>query len=139
MSVYRTIGPLVIIIIIHLSLLAYHIPCFCLAYRKPLEFLLAYQMLFIRFSVKSVFSEKCFSGCFIFSRPISNSNTFKPLLEKTTIWIPTRSDTDRPVQSQKQARFLKLWNAVIAKLVCAFCFSICKLLALAAHSIFDLH
>ena len=28
-------------------------------------------------------------------------------VRKPTIWLPTRSDTNRPVQSQKQARFLK--------------------------------
>ena len=30
-------------------------------------------------------------------------------MRKPTIWVPTRSDTNRPVQSQKQARFLKFW------------------------------
>ena len=28
-------------------------------------------------------------------------------LRNPTIWVPTRSDTNRPVQSQKQARSLK--------------------------------
>ena len=29
------------------------------------------------------------------------------LVGKQTMWFPTRSDTDRPVQAQKQARGLK--------------------------------
>ena len=28
-------------------------------------------------------------------------------MRKPTIWVPTRSDTNKPVQSQKQARSLK--------------------------------
>ena len=31
----------------------------------------------------------------------------EPVCENPTIWVPTRSDTNRPVQSQKQARSLK--------------------------------
>ena len=31
---------------------------------------------------------------------------------KTTMWFLTRSDTKRPVQSQKQARSLKFWSKV---------------------------
>ena len=34
-----------------------------------------------------------------FSRPVG----------KPTMWFPNRSDTNRPVQSQKQARGLKFW------------------------------
>ena len=30
-------------------------------------------------------------------------------MRKQTIWVPTRFDTNRPVQSQKQARNLKFW------------------------------
>ena len=30
-------------------------------------------------------------------------------MRKPTIWVPTRSDTNRAVQSQKQARSLKIW------------------------------
>ena len=30
-------------------------------------------------------------------------------VRKPTIWVPTRSDTNQPVQSQKQARSLKFW------------------------------
>ena len=32
------------------------------------------------------------------------------LMEKPTMWYPNRSDTNRPVQSQKQARSLKFWS-----------------------------
>ena len=32
------------------------------------------------------------------------------LVEKPTMWFPTRSDTNRPVQLQKQARSLKFWS-----------------------------
>ena len=62
-------------------------------------------------------------------------------MRKPTIWVPTRSDTNRSVQSQKQARSLKFWIkkkectihagkskalisfAVTAKLICAFVFT----------------
>ena len=30
-------------------------------------------------------------------------------MTKPTIWVPTRTDTNQPVQSQKQARGLKFW------------------------------
>ena len=33
-------------------------------------------------------------------------------MRKPTMWFPTRSDTNRPVQSQKRARGLKFWNLV---------------------------
>ena len=33
-------------------------------------------------------------------------------VRKQTIWVPTRSDTNRAVQSQKQARGLKFWLEV---------------------------
>ena len=33
-------------------------------------------------------------------------------VRKPTIWVPSRSDTNRPVQSQKQARSLKFWICV---------------------------
>ena len=33
-------------------------------------------------------------------------------MRKPTIWVPTRSDTNRPVQLQKKARCLKLWIKV---------------------------
>ena len=33
-------------------------------------------------------------------------------VRKPTIWVPTRFDTNRPVQSQKKARSLKLWIKV---------------------------
>ena len=32
------------------------------------------------------------------------------LMEKTTMWFPNRSDTNRPVQLQKQARSQKFWS-----------------------------
>ena len=32
------------------------------------------------------------------------------LVEKPTMWFPNRSDTNRPVQLQKQARSLKYWS-----------------------------
>ena len=31
-------------------------------------------------------------------------------MRKPTIWVPTRSDTNQPVQSKGQARSLKFWN-----------------------------
>ena len=31
---------------------------------------------------------------------------------KPTMWFPNRSDTNRPVQSQKRARSLKFWSSV---------------------------
>ena len=36
-----------------------------------------------------------------------NDSNMSLCVRKTTIWVPTRSDTNRPVQSQKQARSLK--------------------------------
>ena len=33
-------------------------------------------------------------------------------MEKPTMWFPNRSDTNRPVQLQKQARSLKFWSQV---------------------------
>ena len=33
-------------------------------------------------------------------------------MEKPTMWFPNRSDTNRAVQSQKQARSLKFWSQV---------------------------
>ena len=35
-----------------------------------------------------------------------------PLVGKPTMWFPNRSDTNRPVQAQKQARSLKFWIEV---------------------------
>ena len=32
------------------------------------------------------------------------------LVGKPTMWFPNRSDTNRPVQLQKQARSLKFWS-----------------------------
>ena len=73
----------------------------------------------------------------------SNSRNLSRLVGKPTKWFPTRSDTNRPVQSQKRARSLKLELsrggivrrtirvakikalisfAVTAKLICAFVF-----------------
>ena len=58
-------------------------------------------------------------------------------MRKPAIWVPTRSDTNRPVQAQEMARRLKkkrdstvhvaktkalISFAVTAKLVCAFVF-----------------
>ena len=57
--------------------------------------------------------------------------------ENWSLVFPTRCDTNRPVQSQKQARSLKFWieeeerwyylcsenKAVTAKLICAFVFA----------------
>ena len=34
------------------------------------------------------------------------------LVGKPTMWFPNRSDTNRPVQLQKQARSLKFWSYV---------------------------
>ena len=62
------------------------------------------------------------------------------LVGKPTMWFPNRSNTNRPVQAQKQARSLKFWSQVeeelyypssenkgadqvTAKLICAFVFA----------------
>ena len=60
------------------------------------------------------------------------------IVGKPTMWFPTRSDTNRPVQAQKRARSLKFRKnctirvaktkalislAVIAKLICVFVFA----------------
>ena len=57
-------------------------------------------------------------------------------VRKPAVWVPTRSDTNQPVQSQKQAGSLKFLRkeglyyacsenkgAVTAKLICAFVFA----------------
>ena len=66
-------------------------------------------------------------------------------MRKPTIWVPTRSDTNRPVQSQKMVKMLEILDlesrgivsirvaktkalmmissAVTAKLICAFVFA----------------
>ena len=68
------------------------------------------------------------------------------LLGKRTMWFPTRSDTNRAVQSQKMVRGWKFWIqkveesyypcrenkgvislAVTAKLICVFVFRLCRL------------
>ena len=38
------------------------------------------------------------------------------LVGKPTMWFPNRSDTNRPVQLQKQDRSLKFWNEVVEEL-----------------------
>ena len=79
-------------------------------------------------------------------------------MRKPTIWVSTRSDINRPVQSQKQARNLKFWiqeeeglyylcsenkgviiYAVTAKLVCAFVFAYenCWFSHAVAHIVFE--
>ena len=37
-------------------------------------------------------------------------------MRKLTIWVPTRSDTNRPVQSQKMARGWKFWILKVEEL-----------------------
>ena len=68
------------------------------------------------------------------------------LIRKPTMWFLNKSDTNRAVQSQKQARSSKFWIyekeevyyplaktkalisfAVTAKLICVFRFHICRL------------
>ena len=39
-------------------------------------------------------------------------------MRKPTIWVPTRSDTNRPVQSQKIVRGWKFWIQNVAELYC---------------------
>ena len=85
--------------------------------------------------------------CFLFL--LHNCN-LSLCVRKPTIWVPTRSDTNRAVQSQKMARSLKFWIfkdeeglyylcsenkgadqisfAVTAKLICAFVFAYGRLL-----------
>ena len=41
-----------------------------------------------------------------------DNNNMSHLVEKPTMWFPNRSDTNRPVQLQKQARSLKFWSQV---------------------------
>ena len=56
-------------------------------------------------------------------------------MRKPTTWVPTRSDTNQAVQSQKQARSLKFWVYVEEELYypCSeahlrLCFRLCRLL-----------
>ena len=77
-------------------------------------------------------------------------------MRKPTIWVPTRSNTNRAVQSQKTARGWTFWIkkveelfypcsekkalisfAVTAKLICAFVFHLCRLYYNAYLQIFD--
>ena len=39
----------------------------------------------------------------------SGADKMSRLVGKPTMWFPNRSDTNRPVQSQKRARSLKFW------------------------------
>ena len=39
-------------------------------------------------------------------------------VRKLTIWVQTRSDTNRPVQSQKKVRILKFWMYEEEELYC---------------------
>ena len=39
-----------------------------------------------------------------------NIQQLSRLVGKPTMWFPNRSDTNRPVQSQKRARSLKFWS-----------------------------
>ena len=57
---------------------------------------------------------------------------------KPTIWVPTRSDTNRAVQSKKMVRGLKFFE-VSLKLICAFVFAYadCWFSHAAAHIHFD--
>ena len=45
-----------------------------------------------------------------------SSDKMSLLVEKPTMWFPNRSDTNRPVQLQKQARSLKFWSQVVEEL-----------------------
>ena len=58
-------------------------------------------------------------------------------VRKPTIWVPTRSDTNRAVQSQKMVRGWKFWTKKVEELYYPFsenkgaallCFRMCKLL-----------
>ena len=46
----------------------------------------------------------------LFSHGKEGSNYMSHLVEKPTVWFPNRSDTNWPVQLQKQARSLKFWS-----------------------------
>ena len=71
-------------------------------------------------------------------------------MTKPTIWVPTRSDTNQPVQSQKMVRGWKFWiekveelyyscSTVSAKLICVFVFAYanCLFSHAAAQMVFD--
>ena len=40
---------------------------------------------------------------------VEDANEMSRLVGKPTMWFPNRSDTNRPVQTQKRARSLKFW------------------------------
>ena len=46
---------------------------------------------------------------------------FEPPRGKQTMWFPNRSDTNRPVQAQKQARSLKFWICKVEELYYPCC------------------
>ena len=56
----------------------------------------------------------CFSLIKIVTKiqQFSSINNLSLCLRKPTIWVPTRSDTNQPVQSQTQARSLIFWITV---------------------------
>ena len=52
---------------------------------------------------------KCYTPLSI-SEKKENFLNFEQPRGKPTMWFPNRSDTNRPVQQQNQARSLKFWN-----------------------------
>ena len=47
--------------------------------------------------------------CLLFMGAIAGSRINSIRVRMPTIWVPTRFDTDRAVQSQKMARLWKFW------------------------------
>ena len=53
---------------------------------------------------------KAVNGELVLNDKLVLSTYLSHLVGKPTMWFLTRSDTNRPVQSQKQARSLKFWS-----------------------------
>ena len=74
-------------------------------------------------------------GCHRGFLKVRMPSLFEPVREKSTIWIPTRSDTIRAVQSQKIVRGSKFWIYKVEELnyQCSeidkqyICYNICML------------
>ena len=72
------------------------------------HFLVDFDRLYvaIRFLQVFIYIDECHCTSIKYSHDMSR------LVGKPTMWFPNRSDTNRPVQSQKRARSLKFWSKV---------------------------
>ena len=131
MSVLRTIGPLVYRDFLTLVRRSNQYPqSMILSKNKKISNTPANpSFCYIRVGLKVVYiSWRCFSDFFVLFQTVSVSTLLRYshhqififigklylslCVRKQKIWVPTRSGTNRPVQSQKQTKSLKFWVIV---------------------------